>query len=313
MTPLENNPDFDPGVHLHLPTTDPDRPRLKLHQLFQQGTLLTFQAMTCKFPDYHIPSTNTYKYVTSLIASNPWQTYTGNSRLLKSYATVSNPSGTLSPPSIRYILVRQWDRDLNIDLTTEDWKHVHNHIHKGSLNISTQENRYKIFTKWYRTPDRIHKFHPNLPPLCWSCNASIGTLLHIWWECPLIQTYWTEIHRLITQITTYSPDFTPAQYLLLHTSLPQHTYKKSLVLHLINAANLCIPVHWRNTSPPPTILEWIQRVDRIAEMENLIHQSSDTPSKYVNIWAGWSHFKSSQAPNTATGFPLTGSEENMIT
>lgn len=122
-----------------------------------------------------------------------------------------------STHEIKNDLVRQWEQDLNIDLTTEEWTHVHNHIHKGSLNISTQENRYKIFTKWYRTPDKIHKFHPNLPPLCWRCNASIGTLLHIWWECPLIQIYWTEIHRLITQITTYTPDFTPAQYLLHHT------------------------------------------------------------------------------------------------
>lgn len=60
MTPLENNPDFVPGVHAHLPRTDPDRPRLKLHQLFHQGTLMTFQAMTSEFPDHHIPF---YKYL----------------------------------------------------------------------------------------------------------------------------------------------------------------------------------------------------------------------------------------------------------
>lgn len=32
-------------------------------------------------------------------------------------------------------------------------------------------------------------------------------------------------------------------------------------------------------------------------MENLIHQSTDTPSKYKDTWACWSHYKLSQSAN----------------
>lgn len=147
-------------------------------------------------------------------------------------------------------LVRRWEAELQLDLTSEEWEHIFNHIHKGTINISAQKNRYKIFTKWYRTTDKIHKFYQNIPPTCWRCNEADGTFLHIWWSFPLIQPYWIEIHSLISQITTYTPDFTPAQFLLHHTSIPQSQYKKSLMLHLINAANQCIPVHWRQSSPP---------------------------------------------------------------
>lgn len=128
--------------------------------------------------------------------------------------------------------------------------------------------------------------------------------LHIWWGCTHIQPFWLEIHRLITQITTFTPDYTPT--LLHYTSIFWSAYKKSIVLHLINAANQCIPVHWRSTSPP-TITEWIQRVDRTAEMESLKHQSRVQPTKYWETWACWSHFKESLITFALNGAPSSTS------
>lgn len=182
---------------------------------------------------------------------------------------------------------------------------IYSHVHKGSVNVSTQENRYKLLSRWYRTPDKIHKFHPSLPPKCWRCNAELGTLYHIWWDCALIKPFWAEIHDQITQITTYTPDLTPAQFLLHHTSIPLSSYKKSLVLHLINAATQCIPIHWRSTSPP-SITEWHMRVDRTAEMENLIHQARDNLTQFRETWACWTHYwESTQDTNPKPNSPST--------
>lgn len=280
---------------------------------------MTHQALSNHFPEFHIPF---YKYLQIRHFLHSLQPDADLHREL----TPFEPLCTSPEPQRHLIstihalffppydikedkLIKQWETDLNLTVTPDEWRNIHNHIHKGSINIATQECRYKIFTKWYRTPDKINKFLPNISPKCWRCNAARGTLLHIWWECPLIQTYWTEIHHLITQITTFTPDYTPAQFLLHHTSIPQRVYKKSLVLHLINAANLCIPVHWRSTSPP-SIPEWIRIVDRLAEIENLIHQTSDTPSKYRETWACWAHFKESQPTHTQASLPLTDSDGN---
>lgn len=196
-------------------------------------------------------------------------------------------------------IIQQWEKELTLDLTPTEWEHIFTLMHKGSINVTTQENRYKLFSKWYRTPDKIHHFHPSVPPTCWRCNASRGTLLHIWWECPLIQPFWSEIHQLISQITTYTPDFSPARYLLHHTPGSPGSYKKSLTLHLINAANLCIPAHWRHPAPP-TLEEWIRRVDRIANMEQLIAQAKDTPTKFQTTWACWLHYRQPQTRSTSS-------------
>ena len=188
--------------------------------------------------------------------------------------------------------VQYWERVLDIHISTNEWRHIFTFIHKGSLNVLTQENGYKIYSKWYRTPHVIHKFSPSTSPTCWRCKSALGTLIHIWWECPIVQPFWKEVYRIIPLITTYSPNFTAAQFLLHHTSLPYHVYKNSIVLHLINAAKLCIPTHWKDTSPP-SISEWLRRIKRIAEIEDLILQSLDSPSKFQDKWNCWIRFTDS--------------------
>lgn len=155
------------------------------------------------------------------------------------------------------------------------------------------QHNYKLYSRWYLTPDRLHVFHPTTSPLCWRYNSEVGSLLHIWWECAHIKPFWETIHKTIAHITTYTLEFSPAQYLLHHTIIPQSNYRKSLTLHLINAAKQCAPQHWKNTNPP-TLSEWLKRVEKIAEMEDLIHQAKEMPTKFGNTWACWIHFRDSQ-------------------
>ena len=147
-----------------------------------------------------------------------------------------------------------------------------------------------MYSRWYRTPVVTHKFIPNSTPLCWRCESEPGTLLHIWWDCSYIQPFWKDVHDLISHITTFVPNFTAAQYLLHHSSLSQSAYKKSILLHLINVAKLCIPIHWKNRTPP-SVSEWLRKIEHIADMENLICQTKDTPTKFYDKWACWLNFK----------------------
>lgn len=52
---------------------------------------------------------------------------------------------------------KTWENKLSLVLSPEEWERVYLSIHKGSVNVSTQENGYKIQTHWYRTPSLIHK------------------------------------------------------------------------------------------------------------------------------------------------------------
>lgn len=190
---------------------------------------------------------------------------------------------TLAPSQI------SWSGDLQRSLSTEDWNIIYEYAHKGSLNVAIQENGYKVITKWYRTLSRIHKFSPNIPDTCWRWGLGVGTMLHVWWDCVNIQPFWREVHGLISHITTYTLDYTPSQFLLHLTSLPKKDYFKSLAMHMVNAARLCIPRHWRSTNIP-TVREWFARISSIKEMEELIFTSQDRMHTFSTTWACWSHF-----------------------
>lgn len=139
---------------------------------------------------------------------------------------------------------------VSISLTEENWENIFKTIHKGSTNVTTQENGFKIQSRWYRTPVLLHKFKPEIPEVCWRCHQERGTLLHIWWSCPPLLHYWSDVHRITTQITSYSLDLTAAQFLLHHSPLPHTSCYKSLTMHMINAAKQCIPIHWYSKQVP---------------------------------------------------------------
>lgn len=195
-------------------------------------------------------------------------------------------------PSMTQPARASWEADLHLTLTDDDWDSIYTFAHKGSLNVAIQENGYKIITKLYRMPARLHKFSPSVSNVCWRCKGAIGSMIHIWWECPALQPFWREVHSIISRVTTYTLDYNPAQYLLHYSTLPKHTYQKWLAMHMVNAARLCIPTHWRSTDTP-TIREWLSRIAKIEEMEELIYTSQERIQKFTKTWACWTHFKNS--------------------
>lgn len=77
-----------------------------------------------------------------------------------------------------------WTTDLNTTLTAKQWTTVFHIAHKGSVNVSTQENNYKLISRWYCTPSLLHKAKITTDNLCWRCQKQEGDLFHIWWTCP---------------------------------------------------------------------------------------------------------------------------------
>lgn len=152
---------------------------------------------------------------------------------------------------------------------------MYDHIHKGSINVSSQKNGYKIYSRWYRTPEKIHKYHPQVSPQCWRCDTAIGSLAHIWWDCTILQPFWQEVHCLNNDL-----------YLRLHPSpvsapRPYPTQPTKNHLHSTLSMRPNNVYHYTGKASIPPLLE------------NLIHQAKETPTKYQTTWACWIHFRES--------------------
>lgn len=53
------------------------------------------------------------------------------------------------------ITTKKWEKELEIDLSNKDWERIFTYIHKGSLDVLAQGNGFKIYSRWYRTPDKL--------------------------------------------------------------------------------------------------------------------------------------------------------------
>lgn len=76
--------------------------------------------------------------------------------------------------------------------STEDQKRIKRGFTvKSFICTRTQENNFKIFTGWYRTPSGLHKYF----------TEEQRMLLHIFWSCPRPDCFWKEVRRIPQKFT----------------------------------------------------------------------------------------------------------------
>lgn len=156
----------------------------------------------------------------------------------------------------------QWNRDLPEPLSREAWETVHIRSNASSRNVNVQEHCYKLKALWHKTPATLNKCFSNVSAGCWRCKSDVGDMMHIWWSCPLIQTYWSKVHKTICKVTGYQVEFSPSLYLLQLPPGNSKISRKALSIQLITAARMLVLVHWKSVNIP-TLDKWFRRVEKI--------------------------------------------------
>ena len=189
-------------------------------------------------------------------------------------------------PSPRPYFVREWERDLQTEFTDEQLYHLCRLTHKSSVDAKTQENNYKLLTRWYRVPTSLARIFPNVSDRCWRGCGQRGTLLHIWWECPVLRPFWDMVTKHVSEGLGVDIPVHPKHFLLHVHSTSLSRYKGSALPHLLNAAKRLIPIHWKS-SQAPSEQDWLGKVMEIMEAEGWLATCRDTHEKFETTWAEW--------------------------
>ena len=88
---------------------------------------------------------------------------------------------------ISYATMLTWSKDLNIDVTHKEWDGTCENIKRVSRDIKIRWIQFKILNRFYWTPSRLFRLKLRDNADCWKCYSSEGTLLHLLWECPMVQ------------------------------------------------------------------------------------------------------------------------------
>lgn len=137
-------------------------------------------------------------------------TRTSDRRLLSDiYTFLNKPQNNGKSPA-----QSRWESELEHKFSPKEWQDIIHRARASACSMAGKEMLLKIAHYFYSTSASTAQRKPGGNDRCWRNCRQPGTLTHILWQCPKIQTYWDTILRDIDTIhQTEIPGFPSYSFL----------------------------------------------------------------------------------------------------
>jgi len=123
------------------------------------------------------------------------------------------------------------------------------------LNIfSYQGNENQTTLIFHTTPGRIKNSSDSI---CWSAYGEVGTLLHCWWDCKMVNALWKAIGGLLRKLDIILPEDPAIPLLVISPKMFQHLTRT--MLHCVHSASLLRTRSWEDARFFSTE-DWIKKM-----------------------------------------------------
>ena len=163
------------------------------------------------------------------------------------------------------------------------WDHPFKHL------VSARDRliHFKFLHRIYYTPARLSRVYPSTSSQCWRCVFSPADSEHIFWKCPHIQTFWSEVVECLTEVLSVPVPLTARVCLLglIEEVVPSLAHRTLLNIGLFYGWK-AILLSWKKTAAT-TVSYWKGLINSVLHLYKATYKSRGCGKKFYKVWQAW--------------------------
>lgn len=295
FTPVCNNHAFPPSLTDSTFTVWRNKGITTIANLYIENSFATFAQLREKFA---LPASHLFRYLqirdyvrTNLpnfeVLPDAVNLYTLMNQAPQSRRLVSRFVDVLTahdPISTQH-LKDAWEEDLGIAIDDKSWETSLNAIHSCSINSRHQLIQFKVIHRLHYSCTKLHSFYPSVSPICPKCKSAEGTLGHLFWSCPKLNKFWSDIFKCFSDV--YSCDLTPDSYTAILGETKHHLvlshYERKTIQYGMVIAKRNILTLWKGEEVP-VFGTWLAEMTNLLYMEKIRYTVSLKSATFDRMW-----------------------------
>ena len=141
----------------------------------------------------------------------------------------------------------------------------------------------KTTLRYHLTPVRLVIIKKSGDNRCWRGCEEIGTLLHYWWECKLVQPLWMTVWNLLKDLEIEIPSDPAIPLLGIYPKDYKSFYYKDTCTRMFIAALFTIAKTW-NQPKCLSMIDWLKKLWHIYTMEYFADINKDEFVSFAVTW-----------------------------